>query len=152
MLYLGGAITMELVLRYAQEDLPGPQTAVTCRVAGDRWKWIALASLSTFGAGGILSVLLRGPLIPVAWGWAYTVGLIGSALCWSFLMWLLVRMTFGAHPALSLRPDPSMPKAEFDQTREALKRAIKRMDRFLRAELFVALAMTAFASLVLQLY
>lgn len=147
-LYLGGAISMELILRFAQEDLPGPQTAVTCKVSGDRWKWIALFTILATGASTLPMVLMRSPVIPSAYGWVYVTAIVGCAAAWAALLTILVKMSFRAHPALAFRPDPSMSPEEFAETRQALKRAIRRMDLLLRAELGIAIFMGACLSVI----
>lgn len=139
-IYLGGAISMELILRFAQADLPGPQTAITCKVSGDLWKWIALVSLSITGLSVAAMIILTYPVIPNRW---YGLAAVGFGASWIALMSILIKMSFRAHPALAFRPDPSMPPEEFAETRQALKRAIRRMDVLLRTELSIAIFMGA---------
>lgn len=147
-IYLGGAVAMELILRFAQEDLPGPQTAITCKVSGDLWKWIALVSLSITGVSIAAMLLLRSSVIPSGW---YGVATAGFGASWVALMSILIKMSFRAHPALAFRPDPSMPPEEFAETRRALKRAIRRMDILLRTELGIAIFMGACLSAITDL-
>lgn len=147
-IYLGGAVSMELILRFAQVDLPGPQTAITCKVSGDLWKWIALISLSATGLSVTTMIALRSPMISSGW---HGLAVAGFAASWIALMSILVKMSFRAHPALAFRPDPSMPPEEFAETRQALKRAIRRMDLLLRTELGIAVFMGACLSVIADL-
>ncbi len=64
--YVGGSITMEWVLRYAQRTMPPSQVGVVCKNAGTRYRWFALVSLLAIGASGaVFGILLAfGMLFP----------------------------------------------------------------------------------------
>ncbi len=135
-LYLGGAVTMELVLRYAQRELPGPQTAVTCQVSGRRWRWWAQGSLAVAGLAFFGSSRSQPP--PPALGVAYWT-------VWTVLAGVLLVMSYRAHPAMARKIDPGADSEERRRRREELKKAIARMDRLLRTELALA-SLLAFVS------
>ncbi len=140
-LYLGGAVTMELVLRYAQRELPGPQTAVTCQVSGRRWRWWAQGSLAAAGLAFLGSS--RSEPAPVALTVAYWA-------VWALLAGLLVVMSYRAHPALARKLDPGADPEQRRRSREELKKAIVRMDRLLRAELVLAFLLAFVSALYFE--
>src|SRR3970282_1657631 len=56
-IYVGGAITMEFILRYAQKTMPPSQVAVVCKNSGGRYRWFARAALMVIGLTGVLMLL-----------------------------------------------------------------------------------------------
>jgi uncharacterized membrane protein len=132
-LYLGGAVTMELVLRYAQRELPGPQTAVTCQVSGRIWRWWAQAALVVAGATFIISATRAASPAAV---------LVVYLFIWCSLGAVLTVMSYRAHPALARKVSPDASFEERSRSRDELKKAIATMDRLLRAELGLATLLT----------
>lgn len=132
-LYLGGAVTMEFVLRHAQRELPGPQTAVTCQVSGRMWRWWAQGALALAGVSFAVSTRMAGP--PPGMVLVYI-------LVWSSLVAVLVLLSYRAHPALARKIPPGASAEERSSSREELKKAIARMDRLLRLELGLATLLT----------
>jgi predicted Kef-type K+ transport protein len=137
-LYVGGALSMEVLLRYAQRSLPGSQTAVTCQVSGRLWKrWaqgaLVLWGLSTLGLG--VTGRYEGDRLQI------TMALTAFAIFWLALSGVLATLSLVAHPALAKRLEPGASEEKKAEWRLELRRAIRRMDRLLRVELSLALAL-----------
>lgn len=143
-LYLGGAISMELLLRHAQRYLPGPQTAVTCQVSGKVWKRWGQGALLVWGAStlGLLAWVLPRALSR-ALGTAFFV-------VWIALAGVLATLSLVAHPALAQRIRPNASSEERLRAREELKRAIRRMDVLLRVELALASLLTLLTAVIAE--
>ncbi len=141
-LYLGGAITMELLLRHAQRDLPGPQTAVTCQVSGKMWRWWAQGALGLAGVSFFVSAA-RIASAPAG------IVVVYSGVWFSLFLILLV-LSYRAHPALARRVPPDAPPEIRARNRQELRKAIARMDKLLRAELCLAAALTFVSSAYLE--
>lgn len=145
--YVGGAVTMEWVLRYAQRTMPPSQTAVVCKHAGSRYRWFALAALVVTGVTGVLSLLtiddgelagrFSNPELSLGDPYGRTLVLLGVA--WLVLFAVLSSMAFWLHPAQARRSRPEMTKEEIQAERERVGRAIKRMEWALRTELIVSI-------------
>lgn len=140
--YLGGALVMELAWRPAQEGMPMAQIGVACQRMGRRYRWIALVSLAGSGVAGAALMGVRG-----TGGSRGDAALVGALIVsWCALVALVALMAFVAHPALHTRTPSALPPEERASARVAVERAIRRMDRCLRAELAVALVATALLS------
>lgn len=145
--YVGGSLTMELVLRHAQQSMRPSQVAVVCQRAGLRYRWFGLASLVTVGATGVLQLLrldeaalatrAGSPALSLADPYGRTVLLL--AVLWLVLAAIWSVMTFWLHPAMHARFSAEMSKEQAQGERQRIGVQIRRMDRSLRAELTVAL-------------
>ncbi len=143
--YVGGAITMEWVLRYAQRTMPPSQVAEVCKKAGARYRWFGLASILVVGATGLAMVLriddsnlARQAGHPeLNLGDPYGQTLVLLAVAWAVLLGAVSSMAFWLHPAQSKRSRPEMTKEEVQLERERVGRAIRNMDRVLKLELIV---------------
>lgn len=131
--YVGGAICMEGVLRYAQNFMKPSQTAHVCEWSGKRYRWWSAVCLTILMATGIPLTFLTGlhetPYLLVV---LLLVGL------WVVQVAVLVLLTFRVHPDMHARLLPSMSKEEMQVERARVGLAIVRMDRTVRIELAVA--------------
>ncbi len=145
--YVGGSITMEWVLRYAQRTMPPSQVGVVCKNAGTRYRWFALASLSVIGVTG-LAMLLRlsdadlaarpgAPSLSLDDPYGRTMLLL--AIGWLALFATVTSMAFWLHPAQRKRSRPDMTSEAIAAERQRIGRAIKHMDRALKFELVVSI-------------
>ena len=134
-LYLGGSVAMELVWRPVQRYLPPGQVNVVCQRMGRRYRWIALASLAV--AGGASALVLPRSRFTLSSAYGRTAW--ACAACWALLALGVMTMAWLAHPALHLRHDASLSGAELAAARQRTRRAIRRMDVLLRADIAVAL-------------
>lgn len=144
--YVGGALAMEVLWRPAQRHLPPGQTNVVCQRMGRRYRWLALAALGAAGAATLAAGDVTVSLTSAG-------GRIGAALvvCWVVLVAGVATMAFFAHPALHARTSPTMTNEERAVARQAVHRAIRRMDVLLRLDLGVSfLAVLLAASLAVQ--
>lgn len=144
--YLGGALVMELVWRPVQEHLPMSQIGVACQRMGRRYRWLALAMLVVVAVVGLARLPGRESGASLSPGAPYGRTLLLLAICWLALVGLVTLMAVFAHPALHARMTSSMEEVERDEARARVARAIRRMDRCLRAELIVALVATLLAA------
>lgn len=141
--YVGGSVTMELILRYAQRTMPPSQVGVVCKNAGTRYRWFALASLGVVGITGAL-MLTRlddssgygASSLTLSDSYGRTMLLL--ALCWSLLAATVLAMAFWLHPAQRKRSQPGMSADAIAAERARIGVAIKRMDRALKFELVLA--------------
>ena len=153
-IYVGGAITMEFILRYAQRTMPPSQIGVVCKRAGSRYRWVALATLGVIGASGLAMVLdtgdtgLRGRLGDprLSLGDAYDRTLLLLTIAWTISLFLVSLMAFRLHPAQSKRVRQDMTQDEVATERQRIGRAIHHMEITLRAELVTALIAMAFGA------
>jgi hypothetical protein len=67
---------------------------------------------------------------------------VALGACWVALVGIVSMMTFFAHPALHVRTTSDLDPDARAVARERVARAIRRMDRCLRAELVLALVAT----------
>lgn len=136
--YIGGAITMELVLRHAQNYMAPSQIAVVCQHSGRTYRWVSAFCLALLFATG---VVLGGSLnLSTADGPI----LAGIYALWAVLVGLLALLAFYIHPEMHIRVSPEMTAEEVQQERQRVKRAIVNMDIVVRLELacaFLALAL-----------
>lgn len=142
---------MEFVLRYAQRTMPGSQVGIVCYRSGSRYRWFALSALIVAGATGLAMFLRTGdadlagrvgdPVMSLSDAYGRT--LLALAITWAVLLAAVATMAFVLHPAQSRRSLPDASKAEVQQERERVGRAINRMNRVLRLELFASLAAVA---------
>lgn len=149
--YVGGPITMEVILRYAQKTMPPSQVAVVCKNSGGRYRWLALGALLVIGASGLAMVLrlseaeLAGrpgdPALSLSDAYGRTLLLLGVG--WVALFGMVATMAFWMHPAQARRSRPDMTPEEIQAERQRVGRAIFRMNRLLKAELVLAIAMVA---------
>ena len=155
--HVGGAVTMEWVLRYAQRTMPPSQTGVVCQDAGHRYRWFALASVTLVGITGLALVLnldeadlvARTGTDHLTLANAYGRTLVLLALAWAIIFAAVAAMAFVLHPAQARRSLPDATREEIQQERQRVWRAIRRMEVALRTELVVSLvAMALGASLV----
>jgi len=144
--HVGGAVTMEFILRYAQRTMPPSQVAEVCKRSGMRYRWFALAALLVVGATGGLMVLrlddaelaARPGSPELSLGDAYGRTLLLLSLLWCGLVASVSAMAFWAHPAQRRRSSPGMTREEIQVERERVGRAIKIMDRILKSELILS--------------
>lgn len=144
--YVGGSITMEWVLRYAQRTMPPSQVGVVCKNAGTRYRWFALASLSVIGVTGLAMVLrlndgdlaARSGSPELSLGDAYGRTMLLLAAGWLALFATVSAMAFWLHPAQRKRSRPDMTSEAIAAERQRIGRAIKQMDRALKFELVVS--------------
>jgi len=145
-IYVGGAITMEWVLRYAQKEMPGPQVGVVCKNAGMRYRWLALGCLLVIGlTGGWMLLRLEdtellarpgSPVLSLSDSYGRTVLLLTVA--WALLVATVAFMAFVLHPAQRKRSKPEMTKDEIAAERQRVGQAISRMDKALKFELVLS--------------
>lgn len=144
--YVGGALTMDWVLRYAQREMPGPQVGVVCKNAGMRYRWLALGCLVVIGVTGGW-MLLRiddaellaregSPVLSLSDSYGRTILLL--TLAWGLLLATVAFMAFVLHPAQRKRSKPEMTKEEIAAERQRVGRAITRMDKALKFELVLS--------------
>lgn len=155
-IYVGGAVTMEIILRFVQKEMPGPQAGLVCKTAGMRYRWIALAMLVVIGAtGGIMLLRLDDAELAARPGSpklsladAYGQTMLALALAWALLTATVAAMAFWLHPAQRRRSKPHMTEGEIAAERRRVGRAMSRMEKALRFELWLSLvAMLLGASL-----
>ena len=149
--YVGGAITMEFILRYAQKTMPPSQVAVVCKNSGGRYRWFALGALLVIGVTGLAMVLrlsesdLAGrpgdPVLSLSDAYGRTMLLL--LLGWVVLAGIVASMAFWMHPAQARRSRPDMTPEEIQAERRRVGIAISRMNRLLKAELYLSIAMVA---------
>lgn len=146
-LYVGGALSMELIWRPAQEAIPPSQINVVCQRMGRRYRWIALGALALIAASA-LGQLARSGEAPalLSLGHPYGRTVLVSALGWGVLVAVVVTLAVVAHPALHVRMDGSASQEERARTRAAVAVAIRRMDHLLRFDLAVALGTALFVA------
>lgn len=152
--YVGGSVTMEWVLRYAQRTMPPSQVGVVCKNAGTRYRWFALASLSVIGVTGLAMVLRLSdaelaardgaPQLSLADPYGRTMLLLGIG--WLALFATVSGMAFWLHPAQRKRSSPEMTSEAIAIERLRIGRAIKRMDRALKFELVTSVVCIAIAA------
>ncbi|HEX6032677.1 MAG TPA: hypothetical protein VFY90_14695, partial [Tepidiformaceae bacterium] len=141
--YVGGALTMEWILRYVQRTMPPSQVGVVCKQSGMRYRWLALGALSVIGVtGGLMLVstndaeLARQAGSPqLSLGDPYGRTMLVLAVAWAVLFATVSLMAFWLHPAQRKRSHPGMTEAEIAAERQRVGRAIKQMDHALKFEL-----------------
>lgn len=132
-IYVGGSVTMELVLRHAQQYMRPSQVAVVCQASGTRYRWWSFFALMLLLASGI----------PLAWNYpggfdlANLSGqLIGAiTLLWLAQLAILGLLAFRVHPDMHARADARLSEEAFKEERRRIGEAIRRMDLLLRIEL-----------------
>lgn len=131
--YVGGAIVMEFVLRYAQGSMRPSQVAVVCQNAGKRYRWCSLLCL--------VLLLLTGLFLaePIVDGSSEAGILKVLSAVWLILAGLLALLSFYIHPEMHIRVSSSMSEEEVTKERQRVKRAITRMDAVVRIELALAI-------------
>jgi putative copper export protein len=145
-IYVGGALTMEWVLRYAQREMPGSQVGIVCKNAGMRYRWLALGCLAVIGiTGGWMvlrlddaELLAREGTPVLSLSDAYGRTLLLLCVSWVLLAATVAFMAFVLHPAQRKRSKPEMTKEEVAAERERVGRAIGRMDKALKFELVLS--------------
>ena len=145
--YVGGAVVMEFVWRPAQQALPPSQTAVACQWMGRRYRWVASAALLAAGLSGAARLFESGYLsasrpwfrAPLTLSDGYGRTMLVLVVLWLALLTTVTMLTFIAHPALHTRMAADLTDQERRAARERVARAIRRMDRILRFDLYVAL-------------
>ena len=145
--YVGGALTMDFILRFAQKTMPPSQVGVVCKKSGGRYRWVALGALLVIGLTGLIMVLstsdsdLAGrvgdPRLSLSDSYGRTLLLL--TITWLLALAAVSAMAFVLHPAQAKRSKPDMTKDEIQAERERIGRAIKRMDRVLRFELYLSI-------------
>lgn len=140
--YFGGAASMELLWRPAQEEIPPSLVNVVCQRMGRRYRWIALAALALIGATGLAQLAEADLLTPGSFSPSDRYGrtLLLATLGWSALVAIVVTLAIVAHPALHVRTSGEATPEERAASRAAVARAIRRMDVFLRLDLAVGAA------------
>lgn len=144
--YVGGALTMEWILRYVQRTMPPSQVGVVCKQSGMRYRWLALGALSVIGVtGGLMLVstndaeLARQAGSPqLSLGDPYGRTMLVLAVAWAVLFATVSLMAFWLHPAQRKRSRPGMTEAEIAAERQRVGRAIKQMDHALKFELVLS--------------
>ncbi|MHB8245593.1 MAG: hypothetical protein ACYDGN_09620 [Acidimicrobiales bacterium] len=140
-LYLGGSVAMELIWRPVQRYLPPGQVNVVCQKMGRRYRWIALGSLAVAGFA----------LVPALWHSDFLSSAYGRTAwadlgCWALAVVGVTTMALSAHPALHRRHGASLSSEEQTAARERTRRAIRRMDVLLRADIAIALVAALLAA------
>ena len=141
-IYVGGAITMEWILRYAQRTMPPSQVGVVCKNAGMRYRWLALGCLAVIGLTGLLMVVRLdsgdpgSPELSLSDPYGRTLELLTVA--WLLLVATVAFMAFRLHPAQRKRSLPENTPAEVAAERARIGRAIKQMDHALKFELILS--------------
>tara|TARA_B100002003_G_scaffold187783_1_gene176378 strand:- start:43 stop:531 length:489 start_codon:yes stop_codon:yes gene_type:complete len=132
-IYVGGAITMELVLRHAQQFMRPSQVAIVCQAAGRSYRWWSLVALSVLMATGIPMALRQ----PHAFDASSTFGLLLWVLCgvWLLQVTILALLAVRVHPDMHARMAAGLTEEEIGRERQRVAVAIRRMDRLLRLEL-----------------
>lgn len=144
--YVGGAVTMEWILRYVQRTMPPSQVGVVCKNAGMRYRWVALGALAVIGITGAWMLLrtdnasLAGregsPSLSLSDAYGRTMLLLG--FIWCLLAATVAWMAFWLHPAQRKRSRPEMSPDEIAAERARIGQAIARMNHALRFELAVS--------------
>lgn len=135
--YIGGALVMELIWRPAQESMPQSQIAVACQWMGRRYRWVAAIALGTVGVSGAALAVLSDEPMTLAEPWGRNLAAL--VVVWVALAVTLAAITFYGHPSLHTRMRPDLSDEERRAAREQVRRAIARMDKLLRVDLFLAL-------------
>lgn len=132
-IYLGGAITMELVLRYAQKYMRPSQTAVVCQNSGRRYRWFSLVCL--------MLLLLTGLMLAKEFNLTtlYGKSLVVLLILWAILMLILALLSFHIHPEMHIRVSSDMTESEVQLERQRVGHAIRQMDIWVRVELVLAI-------------
>ncbi|MCC7366281.1 MAG: CopD family protein [Dehalococcoidia bacterium] len=146
--YVGGAITMEWVLRYAQRTMPPSQVGVVCKNAGMRYRWFGLGSLAVIGATGAAMFLrideaelaARAGAPELSLGDPYGRTMLVLTIAWLALAATVLLMAFWLHPAQRKRSLPEMTQSDVARERQRVGQAIGRMDKALKFELVVSVA------------
>jgi uncharacterized membrane protein len=131
--YVGGAITMELVLRYAQQFMRPSQVAIVCQASGRSYRWWSFVALTILMGTGIPLALRQ----TGAFDAGTPFGLLLWILCGVWLMQVVVLalLAFRVHPDMHARSRASMSEEEIHLDRLRIGEAIRQMDRLLRLEL-----------------
>jgi uncharacterized membrane protein len=145
--YVGGAITMEVVLRHAQQYMRTSQVFIVCQRAGERYRWFGLASLMLLGLTGAIMVLRiddavlaardGSPALSLADAYGRTLLLL--AIVWLVLAAIVGHIAFRAHPAMHARQRAGMTEEEVQRDRHRVGAAVRRMNQLLHLELAIAL-------------
>jgi len=143
--YVGGSVTMEWVLRYAQRTMPPSQVGIVCKNAGTRYRWFALGLLVAIGiSGGAMLLRIDGAELAAQNGGrlslddSYGRTLLLLTVGWTALFVTVATMAFWLHPAQRKRSKPDMTAAAIAEERLRIGRAIKQMDRALKFELVLS--------------
>ncbi len=131
---VGGAVCMELVLRYAQQFMKPSQTAYVCEFSGKRYRWWSCVCLAVLLVTGVLMALRSGVTSTL-----YVSVLVLLGGLWVVQVALLALLSFRIHPDMHARLLPSMSAEEVQHERQRVGVAIVQMDRTLRTELVVLL-------------
>lgn len=147
-IYVGGAICMELVLRYAQNFMKPSQIAVVCQYSGIRYRWWSLFCLAGLLITGILLAIAQ----PAPFDPSTRYGLVVWILCalWIAQMLILGLLSLRIHPDMHARLTSDMTPDEMHRERARVGVAITRMDRTVRLELGLAI-LAMFAGSILHL-
>ena len=132
-IYVGGAIIMELVLRYAQASMRPSQVAVVCQKAGHRYRWWSCLCLALLLLTGL--ALAR----PIVSGSPEAIVLFVLGGVWLALVLILALLSFYIHPEMHIRVSSSMTEEEVGRERQRVGRAIVRMDITVRIELALSM-------------
>jgi len=140
--YVGGALSMELLWRPAQEAIPPSLVNVVCQRMGRRYRWIALCALAVIAASGFGQLVDAGLLngsfpesLSPSGRYGRTLLMLGIG--WLTLVGIVVMLAVVAHPALHVRTSGAATPEERAASRAAVARAIRRMDFLLRLDLAV---------------
>lgn len=147
-IYVGGAICMELVLRYAQNFMRPSQIAVVCQHSGVRYRWWSFFCLLGLLVTGIpLALMHPSPFDP-----STRYGLTIWFLCtlWIVQMGILGLLSLRIHPDMHARLTSDMSSEEMQRERARVGVAITRMDSTVRLELACAI-LALFAGSILHL-
>ncbi len=134
--YIGGALVMEIIWRPAQDAMPQSQIAVACQWMGRRYRWVAAVSLGLIGVSGAPMVIRDHALV---WSSGRGLTTIAVILVWVLMAVNLGAITFYGHPSLHTRMAADATEDERRAARERVRRAITRMDKLLRLDLWLAL-------------
>lgn len=147
--YVGGAVTMELVLRYAQNFMRPSQVAIVCQAAGRSYRWWSLLALAILMVTGLPMAMRQ----PNAFDPSTSFGMTLWSLCgvWLLQIAILALLTFRVHPDMHARMAVSLSEAEMQRERQRVGAAIRRMDQLLRLELAGGIVAVALGACLHQL-
>ena len=133
---------MAIVWKPLQKGLAPQQTAVLCEKMGEKYKWVALSSLSVIGISWILLGLsdhefFRSGSLGIK-GVTYLQGAIG-AVCWVGLVVVVMLMGVKLHPNSHKRASLKDAELSLEEMKLRRRKSIKKMDLLLKAELSIAL-------------
>jgi uncharacterized membrane protein len=136
-IYVGGAICMEVVLRYAQNYMKPSQVAIVCQQSGKRYRWWSFVCLMLLFATGMPMAMTSSAVFDPSSFYGRVILVLFSL--WILQLALLAVLTFIIHPDMHTRVLASMSAAQIKEERARVGIAITRMDHTVRIELTCAI-------------